>query len=105
MKKIYLASSFSLKTKVEAVARELKKNGFEITVEWWHKDYKEYDVKDSEWYNLDIVKQIKLRNFKGIDDADALVLVAGVNPKKFNGANIIDIKKMKTKLSINFCAD
>lgn len=88
-KVVYLASSFDLKSRVISLAEQLKKHGIGVTVEWWNHDFKEIDVPDSEWYNSDKIKWVKERNFKGIDDADAFILVCPDNVcKKFNGANI-----------------
>jgi len=86
--KVYLASSFELKDRVEELCVILEQNGHEITMKWWHYDYKQIDVPDETWYCLEKVKQISQRNFEGIKNADALVLVSARTPRTFNGANI-----------------
>ena len=88
--KIYLASSFSLREKVERLSYNLENFGHTITVKWWLKDYKEVGSReDTVWYSDPIIKGISERNFKGIDEADALILVChDEKTRKFNGANI-----------------
>jgi len=86
--KIYLAGSFDAKDKIQKVSEMLKKEGHSITVEWWKKDFKKIDVPDAEWYNLPQIKEVRIRNFNGIDEADALILVSSDIKKKYNGANI-----------------
>jgi nucleoside 2-deoxyribosyltransferase len=87
--KVYLASSFDLIRKVEAIAKTLKEKGHTVTVEWWHKDYKKLPLADIDWYEDARVKAISKRNFQGIREADIFVLVAPTTTsKKFNGANI-----------------
>ncbi len=87
--KVYLASSFELIRKVEAIAKTLRDKGHTVTVEWWHKDYKKLPLSDSNWYEDARVKAISERNFRGIREADIFVLVAPtLRGKKFNGANI-----------------
>lgn len=87
--KFYLASSFSLVSLVQELADILRQEGHEITTEWWHTDFKQVVQKpDADWYEDERVLAISKRNFDGIERADALILVAGKTPKKFNGANI-----------------
>ena len=89
--KIYLASSFSLKQRVEEVSERLKKAGHTITVEWWNKDFKKAFglISDDKWYKLDDIILISKKNFKGIDDADVLIIVCPkIESKKYNGANV-----------------
>ena len=89
--KIYLASSFSLVERVKWVCEYLEMYGHEVTVKWWEKDFKTAfgNVTDDFWYGIPGIKEIHDRNFKGIDDADVLILIAPkTEPRKFNGANI-----------------
>ena len=87
--KIYLASSFSLISLVKEVAEKLEKHGFEITRKWWTFDFKTIQIPDDEWYGLLEVKKCCVDNFKAIEKADCLILVANPKvPQKFNGANI-----------------
>jgi len=64
-------------------------SSFEIPVIWWKHDFKKMDLSDNEWYiNPEVIK-VKERNFNGIDESDAVVLVCPEdNSKKYNGANI-----------------
>jgi len=87
--KVYLASSFDLIRRVEAIAKTLREKGHTVTVEWWHKDYKKLPLEDVDWYEDVRVQAISERNFRGILEADIFVLVAPtLSSKKFNGANI-----------------
>lgn len=87
--KFYIASSFDLVNRVRQIAIHLKAKGHEITVEWWHKDYKRLLIAEEEWYQNREVINISKRNFKGIEDADIFLLIAPkYSPKSFNGANI-----------------
>ena len=88
--KLYLASSFDLVKYVIDIHKVLVSHGHQVTVEWWHKDFKKaIDKPEDAWYQDSQVQQISERNFAGIRDADCLLLVAHpTEPKKFNGANI-----------------
>lgn len=88
--KIYLASNFSLVEKVKLLADYLEDNGHEIIVKWWTTDFKKAlgEMTDAEWYKKPEIKEISDRNFKGIDCADLLIIVASGIPQKFIGANI-----------------
>lgn len=87
--KVYLASSFDLIKKVDALAKVLREKGHTVTVEWWRKDFKKLPLADVDWYEDARVTAISKRNFKGIREADIFVLIAPtLARKKFNGANI-----------------
>ena len=89
--RVYLASSFKLMDWVKAVRWEMEKVGIEITVVWWETNFKSAlgEMTDDEWYSRPEIERIRKRNFQGIDDADALVLVCDpIAPCKFNGANV-----------------
>ena len=88
--KIYIASSFSLITQVEKVARFLEAEGHEITVRWWARTYqvaggqlvetqelkKQYaDLTPDEFYSRPETMKSYLADLEGIEEADALVLV------------------------------
>lgn len=94
--KIYLASSFDLKDKVGKICSylenfDIKKNKIEITSRWWEfGDKKKFKyMSDDEWYQLPMIEEVYSRAFKGIEEADALILVCPDDKtKKFNGANV-----------------
>jgi len=87
--KAYLASSFDLAYRVEEISKFLNENDIDITVRWWNRDFKELDLPLQVWYKHNLIKRVKERNFKGIDECDFLVLVCPEDkPKKFNGGNI-----------------
>jgi len=87
--KVYLASSFDLIKRIEALAKVVREKGHTVTVEWWHKDYKKLPLADVDWYEDSRVTTISERNFRGIREADIFVLIAPtLTSKKFNGANI-----------------
>ncbi len=93
MVKVYLASSFKLKDRVERIAEKLKKNGYDITREWWHTNFKKDDgmdeLSDREWYQHEDVEWVVQESFDAIEEADIYILVAPEDyTKKFNGANI-----------------
>ena len=89
MEKVYLASKFPFADRVAEIAETLKEHGIEITKDWWNFDYKTLDLPDDEWYRHPDVVRISQENFKAIDRADALVIVAnGDDVCKFNGANV-----------------
>lgn len=87
--KVYLASSFNLANRVEAVANQLKSLGHTITLEWWHTDLKRLEMSDDAWYDFSVIEDVYNRNLKAINEADVVILIAPEErPKKFNGANI-----------------
>ena len=104
--KVYLASSFDLKERVQLISHALESKGFAITRKWWLEDYKAAfgEIPDRDWYAKEIVQSISQKNFKAIDEADVLVVVCpedGVH--KFVGANVevgYAIAKGKTVLSL-----
>lgn len=88
--KIYLASKFNLKDDVQYLSNLLEEEGHEITVKWWEKDFKKEfgEISDDEWYTLPDIESVCSRNFRGIDEADVVILIASLEAQKFNGANI-----------------
>ena len=89
--KVYLASSFDLKEKVQQTACLLELKGVEITRKWWLKDYKNAfgQILDEDWYDREEVKWVSEENFKAIDQAEAVILVCpDDSPHRFTGANI-----------------
>lgn len=96
MPKIYLASSFALIPKVAEVSNFLESCGHKITTKWWEigKDYinihseKDDTLHPENFYGHPKCKMIFDRDYKGIENCQILVLVAGDIPSKFNGANI-----------------
>jgi nucleoside 2-deoxyribosyltransferase len=89
--KVYLASSFALKGRVQAITDELASKGVETTVSWWRRDAKERlaGLGDDDWYADGTVQEIFRTDLAGVDAADALVLVCPEDaPCRFNGANV-----------------
>lgn len=91
--KIYLASKFSLRQKVEYLSNYLVTHGFSITCKWWNDDIKQLSLKakgniDDEWYRFREVIAVSERDYRGIDNADVVILVSTKEPMSFNGANI-----------------
>ena len=86
--KFYLASSFELADQVQKFADVLKDEGHEITIEWWHHNYKLISIPDNAWYQDQEVRKVSKRNLKGIRDCDAFILFGLDKPKTLCGANI-----------------
>ncbi len=91
--KVYLASSFDMVPIVEIVSDYLERQGHTIAVKWWSKDG--FDLRDKKadqtsdgFYKDPICEMIFWRDYQGVTDSDAFVIVAGDIPKKFNGANV-----------------
>lgn len=91
--KVYLASSFDMTPLVEIVAEYLEKLGHTITVKWWSVDG--FDMRDKKanhtsdsFYKDPVCEMIFWRDYQGVTDSDAFVIIAGDIPKKFNGANV-----------------
>lgn len=104
--KVYLASSFDLKEKVQQVSDALESKGIVITRKWWVKDYKSAfgQISDEDWYGKQIVRSMSQENFRAIDEADVLVLVCpDDSAHRFVGANVevgYAIAKGKVVLSL-----
>lgn len=92
--KIYLASKFALKDKVEYISQNLINEGHDITCRWWDDDIKSMqlknnDEKDSAWYKHPEVLKICHRDFTGVNSCDACVLISDESKSlSFNGANV-----------------
>jgi nucleoside 2-deoxyribosyltransferase len=89
--KVYLASSFDLKERVQLISHTLESKGLAITRKWWLQDYKAAfgEIPDRDWYAKEIVQSISQENFKAIDEADVLIVVCPENSThKFVGANV-----------------
>ncbi len=85
--KLYLASKFSLKEKVESISKILESEGHIITCHWWDDNVKSMqlknnDDKDTAWYKHPEVIKICIRDYQGIDDCNALILIS--DEKKTN---------------------
>lgn len=89
--KIYLASSFSLVSKVETVSEALEEIGHEITVKWWSREYeipgegkvitsdlkKRFNPLDPDlFYAQPETEKSYLADLAGIEEADILILIA-----------------------------
>lgn len=87
--RVYIASSFDNKVVVEAVADVMMDAGHTVTVVWWTTDFKTAlgEMPDEEWYRHPKIASVRWRNFLGIDDADALIIVSP-KKRKYNGANV-----------------
>ena len=91
MVKVYIASDFSLKDRILELVKLLESQGHEITRKWWERDFKTTlgDCSDDEWYQKPEVKQVCDDCFRGIADADIIILVAPESQAmKYNGASI-----------------
>ena len=89
--KVYLASSFDLKGKVQQISDRLEASGIVITRKWWFTDYKKTlgEIPDEEWYREEKVHWVSQENFKAIDQAEAVILVCPDDSHhNFTGANI-----------------
>jgi nucleoside 2-deoxyribosyltransferase len=89
--RVYLASSFELKDRVQRISDLLEERGIGITRKWWLKDYKRAfgKIADDEWYSNDEVQSVSRKNFEAIDQAHAVILVSDdKTSRKFVGANI-----------------
>lgn len=101
--KIYVASSFSLISKVEEVVEALEKVGHEITVKWWNRVYdtrdlgkiqtqelkKEFEnLEPNEFYSRPETSKSFCADLQGIEDCEAFILVADEIPRNYGGANI-----------------
>jgi len=102
--KVYLASSFALIPLVKEVAKYLENRGHEITVKWWSREYeipgelapvpttvlklRNNDLDPKAFYCKPETERSYNADFKGIKDADALVIISGHVPSYFTGANI-----------------
>ena len=92
--KVYLASAFRLIPLVELVAARLEAAGHTIAVKWWAADG--FDLRDKKadndhpdvFYTDPVCRWIFDRDFNGVRQADVLVIVAGPEPRAFNGANV-----------------
>ena len=92
--RIYLASKFALKNRVDKISKCLELDGHIITCKWWYDDIKSMqlknnDDKDSAWYKHPEVTKICLRDYNGVDDCDVLILISDEEKAlSFNGANV-----------------
>jgi nucleoside 2-deoxyribosyltransferase len=89
--KVYIASSFSLIPKIEMVAAILETYEIEITVKWWKRIQLKMEfakLSPEEFYAHPECKFAFERDYMGIQEADAVVLVADETPRRYNGANV-----------------
>jgi nucleoside 2-deoxyribosyltransferase len=89
--KIYLASSFSLIPKIKRVVELLELFEIGITVRWWERLQLKMEfakLSPEEFYAHPECKFAFERDYLGIQEADAVVLVADDTPRRYNGANI-----------------
>lgn len=91
---IYLASTFELVEIVELAAEVLEGEGHTIAVKWWAADGfnmwdKKKDHTSDAFYNDPTCRRIYEKDFNGVRNAQALVIVAdGLTPTGFTGANV-----------------
>lgn len=87
--KIYLASSFKLKSEVQKVHDALVAAGHSVPDVWWNIDLKSLDLPDQQWYRHKDIIAIAERHWKNIREADVLVIVSHpTDSTRFTGANI-----------------
>jgi len=96
--KLYLASSFSLKEKVDSLSKTLENLGFIIPCKWWtgldfipSEGKLLSDMRDetiSDFYSHPATRNAFERDKKAIEDCDAFVFVADDEVKPYNGANV-----------------
>ena len=87
---IYLASKSSQTKCVIELAELLKKSGHILTIEWWKLPLcKSVSVaNDHEWFSHQYMRSVCERDFKAIERADILIIVADDEETVFNGANV-----------------
>jgi len=89
--KIYIASSFDLRNKIEEVSKTLEDAGHIITCKWWIADdlKKNSFIKTSEdFYKDPSCSDIYYRDKLAVERADILIFVAADDARKYNGANV-----------------
>jgi len=99
--KFYIASTFSLISKIIEIEEQLEKMGHEITVKWWRRAYgsdgsqNTNDLKKvfasyswQEFMSKPEVEYTYHSDKTGILDADGFIFVADELPRKFNGASV-----------------
>lgn len=89
--KFYLASSFSLIDHVDYICNALETEGHEVTVKWWKRielKNKFQVLEPDDFYDEPECRFAFTRDFKGIAEADALIMIAAKEPRSYNGANI-----------------
>ena len=101
--KFYLASSFSLIDKVDAISKVIEAKGHTITEKWWKRPYqveglgvvetadlkKIYEaLTPDEFYAKSETKASFFKDYMGICNADVFIFVADDKPKKYNGASV-----------------
>lgn len=89
--KIYLASSFSLRAKVESVCKILEAHGYEVLVKWWtrYKLKEKFKVLSADdFYSEPECEYAFNRDLQGIKDCDALVFVASEIMRPYCGASV-----------------
>lgn len=93
-RRVYIASSFSLKDRVQRTYEALTDAGHEVPDVWWDESkeqaaLKVIDIPDEEWYQHPKVVQRAKRHWETIRGCDTFVLVCpSEGTKKFNGANL-----------------
>ena len=98
---VYLASSFSNIEKVKRVCAVLQMDGHVITEKWWCRPYQveglgEIDTQElkkvfedldpEDFYNKPETMESFIKDCEGVTKADALIVVASNEPRKYNGA-------------------
>ena len=101
--KIYIASSFKLCERVEAISNILVNEGHEITVKWWNRTYHiegEGEVNTQIlkirndllppdiFYSLPECKLSYESDFQGVKEAEIFLFVADIEPRNYSGANV-----------------
>jgi nucleoside 2-deoxyribosyltransferase len=89
--KIYLASKSTMEKQVREVSEELKKQGHQMTVEWWDFPKARNIVAENDelWFQHKHIQWICDRDLKAVESADILILVANADEEtRFDGANV-----------------
>jgi len=88
--KFYIASSFSLIDRVEAVVAALEVRGHEVPVKWWtrlHLKQRFQALEPDAFYAEPECEYAFMTDMMGIQDSDALVMVASDEVRSYDGAS------------------
>ena len=89
--KIYIASSFSLIPKIEAVCKALEDAGHDVLVKWWTRIELKNQFKvlsRDEFYDEPECKNAYERDLEGVMSCKVLLFVADDEIRHYNGANV-----------------
>ena len=92
--RFYLASSFSLRERVQAVCGRLESLGHIVPVQWWDHTAEAHELKaapgtDAEFYSRQSVQLTAARDLGGVATCDIFIFVADTDKaRKYSGANV-----------------